>query len=253
MRWLRFNGMVGALALSAAMLAPAGLSGQSSQANSSNVKVTIAVEDSQGAAIAGAVIEDANGKLIGHTDASGRLTISCAVVCNLRVSAVGFAEKTARLTGDATIRLEPAAAAEQVTVTAYRAPLGSLESPATTRLLTQADLSTTASITLDGEMRRLPGVELFRRSSSLVANPSSQGMSLRGLGSTSASRTLLTEDDVPLNDAFARNDSLAGAAGAGDRTNRVGARRGQRSVWIERHRRRGERGSDAATLPTRWS
>ncbi len=203
MRWLRFNGMVGALALSAAMLTPAGLSGQSSQANSSNVKITIAVDDSQGAAIAGAVIEDSNGKPIGHTDASGKLTISCAVVCNLRVSAVGFAEKTARLTGDATIRLEPAAAAEQVTVTAYRAPLGSLESPATTRLLTQADLSTTASITLDGEMRRLPGLELFRRSSSLVANPSSQGMSLRGLGSTSASRTLLTEDDVPLNDAFA--------------------------------------------------
>jgi hypothetical protein len=45
-------------------------------------------------------------------------------------------------------------------------------------------------------------VELFRRSSSLVANPSSQGISLRGLGSTSASRTLVTEDDVPLNDPF---------------------------------------------------
>jgi outer membrane receptor protein involved in Fe transport len=43
-------------------------------------------------------------------------------------------------------------------------------------------------------------VELFRRSSSLVANPSSQGISLRGLGSTSASRTLVTLDDVPLND-----------------------------------------------------
>src|SRR6185437_16458626 len=40
----------------------------------------------------------------------------------------------------------------------------------------------------------------FRRSSSLVANPTAQGISLRGLGSTSASRTLVTEDDVPLND-----------------------------------------------------
>jgi outer membrane receptor protein involved in Fe transport len=49
-------------------------------------------------------------------------------------------------------------------------------------------------------MRQVPGVELFRRSSSLVANPTSQGISLRGLGSTSASRTLVTEDDVPLND-----------------------------------------------------
>ena len=48
----------------------------------------------------------------------------------------------------------------------------------------------------------MPGVELFRRSSSLVANPTSQGISMRGLGSTSASRTLVTQDDVPLNDAI---------------------------------------------------
>jgi len=89
---------------------------------------------------------------------------------------------------------------EQVTVTAYRAPLGDLESPATTRTLTQQALSTTAAITLDDQLRQLPGVELFRRSPSLVANPSSQGISLRGLGSTSASRTLVTQDEVPLND-----------------------------------------------------
>ena len=75
-----------------------------------------------------------------------------------------------------------------------------LESPVTTRLLTQNALNTTAAVTLDDQLRQLPGVELFRRSSSLVANPSSQGISLRGLGSTSASRTLITEDDVPLND-----------------------------------------------------
>ena len=73
----------------------------------------------------------------------------------------------------------------------------------TTRVLSQNDLRTTATVTLDDQLRQLPGVELFRRSSSLVANPSSQGISLRALGSTSASRTLVTEDDVPLNDAFA--------------------------------------------------
>jgi outer membrane receptor protein involved in Fe transport len=89
---------------------------------------------------------------------------------------------------------------EQVTVTAYRAPLGVLESPTTTRLLTSESLRSTAAITFDDELRTLPGVELFRRSSSLVANPTSQGISLRALGSTSASRTLITEDDVPLND-----------------------------------------------------
>ncbi|MGB8031201.1 MAG: TonB-dependent receptor [Terracidiphilus sp.] len=89
---------------------------------------------------------------------------------------------------------------EQVTVTAYRAPLGVLESPVTTRLLTQQSLRSAAGVTFDDQLRQLPGVELFRRSSSLVANPTSQGISLRALGSTSASRTLVTEDDVPLND-----------------------------------------------------
>jgi outer membrane receptor protein involved in Fe transport len=94
----------------------------------------------------------------------------------------------------------PPAKSEQITVTAYRAPLGVLESPVTTRLLTSQSLRSTGGITFDDQLRQLPGVELFRRSSSLVANPTSQGISLRALGSTSASRTLVTEDDVPLND-----------------------------------------------------
>ena len=95
---------------------------------------------------------------------------------------------------------EPIKNTEQVTVTAYRAPLGVLESPVTTRLLTQQSLRSTAAVTFDDQLRQLSGVELFRRSSSLVANPTSQGISLRALGSTSASRTLVTEDDDPLND-----------------------------------------------------
>ncbi len=95
---------------------------------------------------------------------------------------------------------EPITNSEQITVTAYRAPLGVLESPVITRLLTQQSLRSTAGVTFDDQLRQLPGVELFRRSSSLVANPTSQGISLRALGSTSASRTLVTEDDVPLND-----------------------------------------------------
>jgi hypothetical protein len=69
-----------------------------------------------------------------------------------------------------------------VTVTAYRTPLGSLESPASTRELSQTALNSSAAVTLDGKMRQLPGVELYRRSSSLVANPSSQGLSSAGAG-----------------------------------------------------------------------
>ncbi len=55
---------------------------------------------------------------------------------------------------------------------------------------------------LDDRLRLVPGFSLFRRSSSLVANPTTQGVSLRGLGSTGASRTLVLWDGVPLNSPF---------------------------------------------------
>lgn len=55
---------------------------------------------------------------------------------------------------------------------------------------------------MDDRLRLVPGFSLFRRSSSLVANPTTQGVSLRGLGSTGASRTLVLWDGVPLNSPF---------------------------------------------------
>src|SRR6185503_17493045 len=48
----------------------------------------------------------------------------------------------------------------------------------------------------------VPGFTLFRRTSSRVSNPTAQGISLRGLGGTGASRSLVLADGVPLNDAF---------------------------------------------------
>ena len=165
------------------------------------VAVTISVEDKSGAVIVGASVQEAGGQLLGRTDPNGQVTIRCRIPCRLRIEAKGFAGKFVEVSANTTVQLDPASTNQQVTVTAYRAPLGALESPATTRLLSEFALSTTGTPTMDGQMRQLPGVELFRRSSSLVANPTSQGISLRGLGSTSASRTLLTEDDVPLNDA----------------------------------------------------
>jgi outer membrane receptor protein involved in Fe transport len=167
------------------------------------VTLTLTVEDSHSAALSGAVVTDPSGKLLGRADTSGTIAIACNVPCRVRITAPGFADQSAEITAATTLHLQPAANSEQVTVTAYRAPLGSLESPVATRLLSDRALSTTAAPTLDDQLRQLPGLELFRRSSSLVANPSSQGMSLRALGSTSASRTLFAEDDVPLNDAFA--------------------------------------------------
>jgi len=57
-------------------------------------------------------------------------------------------------------------------------------------------------VNLDDRLREAPGFSLFRRSSSLVAHPTTQGVSLRGLGSTGASRTLVLWDGTPANDPF---------------------------------------------------
>ena len=150
--------------------------------------------------MSGAVVQDSAGRVLGRSNESGAATFDCPQPCRVRVAALGFAAQTVTAGSATTVKLVPAGDAEMVTVTAYRTPLGTLESPATTRLLTNENLATTPAVTLDGKMRQVPGVETFRRSSSLVANPTSQGVSLRGLGSTSASRTLVTQDDVPLND-----------------------------------------------------
>lgn len=194
MAWSKSKVKSGTLALAMMLAVPMPLCGQKP------VSLTVTVEDKSGAAISGASVQQADGPLLGRTDTYGRLTFECRIPCRLRIDAQGFTGKNIEISSNTTVQLDPAGSSEEITVTAYRAPLGSLESPATTRVLSQEQLNTSASITVDGQIRQLPGVELFRRSSSLVANPTSQGISLRGLGSTSASRTLVTEDDVPLND-----------------------------------------------------
>ena len=69
-------------------------------------------------------------------------------------------------------------------------------------VLTRQDLESSASQTLDDFLRQVPGFSLFRRSSSLAAAPSTQGVSLRGMGPTATSRALVLLDGVPLNDPF---------------------------------------------------
>jgi len=160
----------------------------------------ITVDDGSGAALAGAHVRNSSGQLLGSTGANGSLKVRCSTPCSLEISAPGFASRNVLVTGERTVRLKPADTSEEVTVTAYLAPLGELESPASTRVLSHQALNETAAVTLDGKLGQIPGVHLFRRTSSLVANPTSQGISLRGLGSTSASRTLVTENGVPLND-----------------------------------------------------
>ncbi len=76
------------------------------------------------------------------------------------------------------------------------------ESPASITTWSRDALAATPGVNIDDRLRMIPGFALFRRTSSLAANPTTQGVSLRGLGSTGASRTLVLWDGIPVNDPF---------------------------------------------------
>ena len=93
-------------------------------------------------------------------------------------------------------RLEP------VVVTVTRMEQRASEAPASVTVLTREDIRQSASQTVDDLLRQVPGFSLFRRSSSLVTHPTTQGLSLRGIGPSGASRALVLLDGVPINDPF---------------------------------------------------
>jgi outer membrane receptor protein involved in Fe transport len=104
---------------------------------------------------------------------------------------------------DVELKLHPTAVQQQVTVTATRSD--SVAMPATANTvyaLSGEELTAYPAAALDDKLRQQAGFELYRRASSHIANPTSDGISLRGLGSTAASRTLVLEDSVPMNDPF---------------------------------------------------
>ena len=55
---------------------------------------------------------------------------------------------------------------------------------------------------IDEALETSPGFSLFRRTSSLSANPTTQGVSLRSIAGSGASRALVTLDGAPVNDPF---------------------------------------------------
>ena len=71
-----------------------------------------------------------------------------------------------------------------------------------TASLSRDALSLSAGARLDDALRAIPGFGLFRRQSSRASHPTTQGVSLRGLGPSGAGRTLVLLDGIPQNDAF---------------------------------------------------
>ena len=164
--------------------------------------VTGHVIDTQNAPVAGARILARNGSVLAVTDLSGNSLFpppcrrSKSRRPDLAPSQLRLAKRL-RPDRPQAGRRRPVGLGDR-----YLSPLSSLDSPASTRNLTTTELNEAASPVLDDKIRLIPGAELFRRSSSLVANPTSQGISLRGLGSTAASRTLVLSNDIPVLDPY---------------------------------------------------
>ncbi len=91
---------------------------------------------------------------------------------------------------------------EAVVHTGTRSPRATSALPTTVEVLPRARIAASPASTTDALLRALPSFQNFRRSTSLAADPSSQGLSLRGIGPSAVSRALLLDDGVPVNDPF---------------------------------------------------
>ena len=179
-------------------------------ARAQNIRVAGVVRDPAGAAVGDAEVSITIGAFTATqtTNAEGRFVFDSVPRgdARLQARARGFAafEKTWGVQNDAQleIALAPEGVSEQVTVTAARTATRVSDTAASVIVLAPEDLSTTAALALDDALRQVPGFSLFRRSGSRTANPTTQGVSLRGVGASGASRALVLEDGIPVNDPF---------------------------------------------------
>lgn len=164
----------------------------------------VCVEDPAGRPLSGAKVLLRAGTTQ-RTGADGCATLQGGGRPSVQIAAAGFATATVGDLAEGETRrvsMRLSAGAESVTVTADRGLAGINDAASSVAVLSQEQLQAAPALTLDDRLHQVAGFQLFRRTSSWTANPTTEGVSLRGLGSTAASRTLVVSDQVPLNDPF---------------------------------------------------
>ncbi len=91
---------------------------------------------------------------------------------------------------------------EETVITATRSPERLRDVPADVTVVNSATIDRSPSVTVDQLLQAVPTFDTFRRSSSIGSDPTSEGVSLRGVGPSATSRSLVLVDGVPANDAF---------------------------------------------------
>jgi outer membrane receptor protein involved in Fe transport len=170
--------------------------------------LTGVVKDQTGGTVQGAsvVVQSSAGEQQTITGPDGRFTLNVADAgqMTLIVKAGGFAEKRQNVSGTESLEivLAPANVFENVTVTPTRNEQRIADVPASISVLDSSEIRQSPAVVADDVLKQIPTFSLFRRTSSLVAHPTAQGVSLRGIGPSGVSRTLVMLDDVPFNDPF---------------------------------------------------
>ncbi len=168
------------------------------------------VHDSSGGVVSGAavIVRTASGpELRVTTGPDGRFTVETTATGEVTVivRAGGFAEKSERVSDSSKpleIVLAPAGLLEEVTVTASRTEQRLGDIAASVNVLHSEDIKMSPAVVADDVLRQIPSFSLFRRTSSLSSHPTAQGVSLRGIGPSGVSRTLVLVDGTPFNDPF---------------------------------------------------
>ncbi|MEP7308542.1 MAG: TonB-dependent receptor plug domain-containing protein [Acidobacteriota bacterium] len=172
--------------------------------------LTGTVVDSSGAPIPNATVRlDVSGATMAEagTGSDGRFELKANAPRGARivVRADGFAQAVEPVSDNYTslrITLQVAPFFEAVNVTSSRSDVPRADPTQTVTIFSSADLMTSGPATIDDALKLVPGFTLFRRTSSRASNPPAQGITLRGLGGTGSSRSLVLVDGVPLNDSF---------------------------------------------------
>jgi outer membrane receptor protein involved in Fe transport len=173
-------------------------------------ELVVIVTDQAGGRVSDArvVTVDASGRRSHCSGSEGEFLCSADERASVEVISPGFTILRRKLSsveminGRLTLILEPAGVREQVVVTAGRTATRLGDTPLSIVSIGRDTIEVTAAPTLDETLRQVPGFSTFRRTGSRYANPTTQGVSLRGTGSSGASRSLVLFEGVPLNDPF---------------------------------------------------
>jgi len=187
------------------------LAAQTPAASSRQVDGTVL--DRQGLPVSGATVtvnQKQSSVQKSAQSSSGKFKVDglSPAIYDVKVEASGFTTQTTTVdlrtqaSAPIEVRLEPAGPSEEISVAATRSEQRLNSVPESVSVLNADEIRKSPALVTDDVLRQLPSFSLFRRSSSLVTHPTSQGVSLRGIGPSGGGRTLVMLDGVPFNDPF---------------------------------------------------